>query len=151
MTCVAAEGLGEMATSCGEVLVWQAPASALSISSMTAKSALAALSNIWTRTVACFGSSVKLTWSAACQGSEVSWAEVAATATQGRAPAKSSPLANTATTAKGIAEARILKRNMGYSHQPGPWNARAYGWRKLKESGYRRVDGRGGATSLNKK
>src|SRR5258707_15235255 len=113
MPCVAAEGLGEMAASCGEVLVWQAPASALSISSMTAKSALAALSDIWTRTVACFGSSVKLTRSAACQGSEVSWTEVSATATQGRAPAKSPPLANTATTAKGTAEARQMKHKMG--------------------------------------
>src|SRR5258707_14152046 len=120
MPCVAAEGLGEMAASCGEVLVWQAPASALSISSMTAKSALAALSNIWTRTVACFGSSVKLTWTAACQGSGVSWTEVSATATQGRAPAKSSPPANTATTATGIAGAGILKSNKGYYNNHGP-------------------------------
>src|SRR5712675_1526296 len=129
MTCVAAEGLGEMATSCGEVLVWQAPASALSISSMTAKSALAALSDIWTRTVACAGSSVKLTSSAACQGSEVSWTELSATATQGRAPAKISLHANRATTTRGMAQARILKRNMEHYSlakpvkRPGLWLA----------------------------
>src|SRR3954454_9137234 len=123
MMGVVVHGLAEMATNCGEALVWQAPASALSISSSTAKSAVAALSDIWTRTVACAGSSVKLTRNAACQGCEVSWTEVSATAMQGRTPAKSSPRANTATTAKGITEARILKRNMQHPPPARPCHA----------------------------
>src|SRR6266481_8223325 len=43
-----------MTMSCGEELVWQAPASEFSIFCISAKSALAALFDIWTRTVACF-------------------------------------------------------------------------------------------------
>ena len=61
MTGSDAEGLEEIATSCGGALLSQAPASALSMSSMTVKSAASALSEIWTRTVASAGSPVKLT------------------------------------------------------------------------------------------
>src|SRR5882757_936822 len=59
---------------------------------------------------------------------------------QGRAPAKISPRANTATTAKGITEARILKRNMKHHPPARPCRAGAYGCRSVNKSSYRRVD-----------
>src|SRR5580698_10139788 len=85
-------------------LAAQAPASALSISSTTAKSAPSALSEICTRTVASAGSSVKATCRSACQGIEDICTEASPIATQGRGPGNNSAPANTAATIKGTAE-----------------------------------------------
>src|SRR5438128_3974436 len=115
MTGSDAEKLLEIDTSCGGWLVWQALLSAVSMSSITAKSAASARSITCTRTVAFAGLLVKLTWRADCQGSEVSCTEVSATAMQGRASASSSPRARKAVTARGTTEARIRKRNMEHS------------------------------------
>ena len=76
MTGAEPERLAAIATDSGAAVAWQAPVSGapvpgapvpeapvcgLSTSSTTAKSAASALSEICTRTVAAFGSSVKLT------------------------------------------------------------------------------------------
>ena len=76
----------EIATSCGGALLSQAPASAVSMSSITVKSAASALSEIWTRTVARVGSLVKLTWRWACQERVAIWTDVPAISMQGRGP-----------------------------------------------------------------
>src|SRR5688572_3234917 len=112
MTGSDGDGELEMATSCSGEWLSQAPASVVSMSSMTVKSAASALSEIWTRTVARPGSLVKLTWRSACQDSAAIWTEAPATSMQGRGPVENSPRANTATKANGTTEARTLKRNM---------------------------------------
>src|SRR6266545_575847 len=112
MTGSDGDGVVEIATSCGGALLSQAPASDVSMSSMTVKSAASALSDIRTRTVARRISLVKLTWRSACQDSAAIWTEAPATSMQGRGPVENSPRANRATTASGTTEARILKRNM---------------------------------------
>src|SRR5438045_2118640 len=112
-------GVAEIATSCGGEWLWQAPASVLSTSSMTVKSAASALSEICTRTVARPGSLVKLTWRSACQESAAICSEAPPTSMQGRGPVENSPRANTAATANGTTEPRILKRNMTLpAHKP---------------------------------
>src|SRR5438128_7386839 len=138
MTGSDAEKPLEIDTSCGGSFVWQALASAVSMSSITAKSAASARSITCTRTVAFAGLVVKLTCRLDCQGSEVSCTEVSATAMQGRASANISPRARKAVTARGTTEARIRKRNMEHP-LASPGERRAYGWRSVKKSGYRRV------------
>src|SRR5947209_4265172 len=125
MTGSEAEALAEIDTSCGGWLVWQALPSAVSMSSMTAKSAVSARSMTCTRTVAFAGLLVKLTWRLDCQGSEVSCTEVSATAMQGRASAKMPSCAKKAATARGTTEARIRKRNMEHPLAKAQRNARA--------------------------
>jgi len=61
MTGAEGGGLAEIATNRVAALAAQAPSSALSTSSTTAKSAAPALSDSWTRTVAIEGSLVKPT------------------------------------------------------------------------------------------
>ena len=69
------------------------------------------------------------------------WTDVPDISMQGRGPGNNSPRANTAATASGTTEARIFKRNMTrYSLKPGPRGG-AYGWRSVKKTSYRRVDG----------
>src|SRR5487761_1905915 len=143
MTGVPLAGLAETATKRVAALASQAPRSVLSASSTTTKSAASALSEIWTRTVAAAGSSVKATWRSTCQGTSEIWTEVSDIAMQGCGPGNSPPRANTAATISGTAEARILKRNMTrHSLFPGPRYAGAYGWRSVNKTRYRRVDGR---------
>ena len=79
------------------------------------KEAASALSDSCTRTVASAGSSVKATWRSACQGTEAIWIVVSAMAMQGCGPGNRLPRANRANTSKGMAEARILKRNITHS------------------------------------
>ena len=123
----------EIATSCGGAWLSQAPASAVSMSSITVKSAASALSEICTRTVAREGSLVKLTWRCACQERVAIWTDVPAISMQGRGPVKNSPRANRAAIASGTTEARIFKRNMTrypLSHKPatgGLWLAEGKG------------------------
>src|SRR6267142_1852958 len=143
MTGSEPEGFREIATSCGAELLSQAPASVVSTSSMTVKSAVSALSETWTRTVARPGSLVKPTWRFACQESVAIWTEAPDISMQGREPADNSPRANRATTASGMTEARIFKRNMTrYPLNTGP-RQRPYGWQRVNGSSYRRVDGGG--------
>src|SRR3984957_479355 len=59
----------------------------------------------------------------------------------GCGPGRSPPRANNAAATKGTAEARILKRNMELPAHSGPDAKRAYGWRSVNKTGYRRVDG----------
>src|SRR5205085_799565 len=115
MTGSDAEALVEIDTNFGGWLPWQVPPSAVSMSSITAKSAASARSMICTRTVAFAGLLVKLTWRLDSQGREVSCTEVSATAMQGRASANSPSRARKAATARGTTEARIRKRNMEHS------------------------------------
>ena len=130
----------EIATSRGGALLSQAPASTVSISSITVKSAASALSEIWTRTVAWEGSLVKPTCRCACQERAAIWTDVPAISMQALGPAKNSPRANRATIASGTTEARIFKRNMTrYSLTISPRQG-AYGWQRVKETSYRRVD-----------
>src|SRR3954453_1938061 len=133
----------EIATSCGGDLLSQAPASAVSMSSMTGKSAASALSEICTRTLARPGSLVKLTWRSACQDRVAICTDMPATSMQGRGPVENSPRANRAATASGTTEASKLKRNMTLpASRPGP-RQRAYGWQSVKNSRYYRVYGEG--------
>src|SRR5882762_3415235 len=120
MTGSDGDGVVEIATSCGGEWLSQAPASVVSTSSMTVKSAASALSEIWTRTVARLGSLVKLTRRSACQDSVAIWTEAPAISMQGRGPVENSPRANTAATANGTTEARRLKRNMTLPTQHKP-------------------------------
>src|SRR5215204_4260396 len=140
MTGSELEGLREIATSRGWELLSQAPASAVSMSSITVKSAASALSEIWTRTVAREGSLVKPTWRCACQESAAIWTDVPAISMQARGPVKNSPRANRATIASGTTEARIFKRNM--TRYPLTLSPRqgTYGWQRVKETSYRRID-----------
>src|SRR6266516_7224615 len=134
------EGSREIANTRGGTLLSQAPASAVSISSITVKSAASASSEIWTRTVAWEGSLVKATWRCACQDSAAIWTDVPAISMQARGPAKNSPRANRAAIASGTTEARIFKRNMTrYPLTISPRQG-AYGWQRVKETSYRRVD-----------
>src|SRR6478736_2628804 len=139
MTGSDADGTAEIATSCGGEWLWQAPASVESTSSMTVKSAASALSEICTRTVASLGSLVKLTWRSACQDRAAIWSEAPPTSMQGRGP-KNSPRANTAATANGTTEARILKRNMTLLASRTSRRQAAYGWQSVNGTGYHRVD-----------
>src|SRR5438128_5689064 len=133
MTGSEGEGLREIATSRGGALLSQAPASTVSMSSITVKSAASALSEIWTRTVAREGSLVKPTWRCACQDRAAIWTDVPAISMQARGPVKNSPRANRAAIASGTTEARIFKRNMirypqGISpRQGGLWLAEGKG------------------------
>src|SRR5258707_7260964 len=121
MTGSDGDGVVAIATCCGGDLLSQAPASDVSMSSMTAKSAASALSEIWTRTVARLGSLVKLTWRSACQDSVAIWTEAPAISMQGRGPVENSPRANMAATASGTTEASRLKRkNMTLPTQHKP-------------------------------
>src|SRR4051794_11608957 len=133
MTGSDAEKPREIDTSCGGWLDWQTPPSAVSSSSITAKSAASARSMICPRTVAFAGLVVKRTCMADCQGSEVSCTEVSAPAIQGRASANSSPRAIKAVTANGITEARIRKRNMDTLTSRGQRNAQALWFVECKE------------------
>src|SRR6185503_3468546 len=140
MTASEDEGLRVIATSRGAAWLSQAPASAVSMSSITGKSAASALSAIWTRTVAREGSLVKPTWRCACQERGAIWTEAPAISMQARGPVKNSPRANRATIASGTTEARIFKRNMTrypLTISPGQWT---YGWQRVKETSYRRID-----------
>src|SRR5690349_8374471 len=139
MTGSVAELLVEIDTSRGGWLPWQALPSAVSTSSITAKSAASARSMTWTRTVAFAGLLVKLTRRLDCQGREVSCTEVSATAMQGRVSANSPSRARKAATARGTTEARIRKRNMEHS-LTRPGGRGPYGWRSVKKSSYCRVD-----------
>ncbi len=112
MTASDDEGSREIATRSGGAWLSQAPASAVSTSSITVKSAASALSEIWTRTVAREISLVKLTWRCARQERVAIWTDVSAISMQARGPVKNSPRANRAAIASGTAEARIFKRNM---------------------------------------
>src|SRR6185295_15419798 len=134
------EGLRVIATSRGEAWLSQAPASAVSTSSITVKSAASALSEICTRTVAREGSLVKLTWRSACQERAAIWTDVPAISMQALGPVKNSLCANRATIASGTTEARIFKRNM--TRYPLTISQRhgVYGWRTVKETSYRGVD-----------
>src|SRR5690348_16073239 len=129
MTGSDGEKLREIETSCGGWLAWQAPPSAVSVPSITAKSAASARSMICTRTVAFAGLLVKPTWRLDCQGREVSCTEVSATAMQGRVSANNWPRARKAVNIRGTTEARIRKRNMEHSltraqqHTRGLWLA----------------------------
>src|SRR5206468_8067336 len=59
---------------------------------------------------------------------------------QARGPVKNSPRANRATIASGTTEARIFKRNMTrYPLTISPRQG-AYGWQRVKETSYRRID-----------
>ena len=130
----------EIATSRGGAWLSQAPASAVSTSSITVKSAASALSEICTRTVAREGSLVKLTWRSACQERAAIWTDVPAISMQALGPVKNSLRANRATIASGTTEARIFKRNMTrYSLAISPRHG-AYGWQRVKETSYRGVD-----------
>src|SRR4051812_2532258 len=135
------DGVAEIATSCGGEWLSQAPASVVSTSSMTVKSAASALSEIWTRTVARRGSWGKLTWRSACQDSVATWTEAPAISMQGRGPVENSPRAKTAATANGTTEARRLKRNMTLPTRHRPATG-AYGWQRVNVTGYFRVDGK---------
>src|ERR1700686_5725186 len=112
----------------------QALASGVSTSSTTAKSAASALSDIWTRTVASAGSSVKATWRSAFQGIEVIWTDASPIATQGCGPGNNSPRANIAATINGTAEARILKRSMMLSLADKPRERRGLWLGKCKQN-----------------
>src|ERR1700722_1775419 len=138
--------VSEIATAWVAGLASQAPASAALESSTRAKSATSALSVTCTRTVASAGSSVKATWRSACQGRSAISTEVLAIAMQGCGPGRSPPRANNAAATKGTAEARILKRNMELPAHTGPDAKRAYGWRSVNKTGYRRVDGELGSS-----
>src|SRR5664279_4417067 len=119
----------------------EAPVCGLSTSSTTAKSAASALSNICTRTVAAFGLSVKLTCRSACQGTEAISTEASPMATQGCGPDDHPPRANTATMTNGTTEARILQTQHDTPPtRPRPAKRRAYGWRSVNKTRYRRVD-----------
>src|SRR6185295_12500145 len=134
------EGLRVIATSRNGALLSQAPASAVSISSITVRSAASALSEIWTRTVAWEGSLVKPTCRCACQERAAIWTGVPAISMQARGPAKNSPRANKATIASGTTEARIFKRNMIRDPLSTSPRRGAYGWQSVKETSYRGVD-----------
>src|SRR5580692_41663 len=112
MTGPDAEGFAAIATNRVDAVTSHALSGGLSASSTTAKSAVSALSDSCTRTVAAAGSSVKLTWRSACHGTALSCTLVSPTAMQGRGRADNPPRANTAITRNGTTEARILKRNM---------------------------------------
>src|SRR6185295_19386716 len=141
MTGSEGEGLREIATSRTGAWLSQAPASIVSRSSITVKSAASGLSEIWTRTVAREGSLVKLTWRCACQERVAIWTDVPAISMQARGPVRNSPRANRAAIASGKTEARIFKRNMTrYPLTISPGQG-AYGWQTVKETSYRGIDG----------
>src|SRR5436190_4231856 len=127
MTGSDSPGVVEIATSCGGELLWQAPASVVSTSSITVRSAASAASVIWTRTVARLASLVKLTWRSACQESAAICSDAPDISMQGRGLPANSPRANRAATASGTTDARRLKRNMALpAHKPakaGLWLA----------------------------
>ena len=112
MTGPDAEGFAAIATNRVDAVTSHALSGGLSASSTTAKSAASALSDSCTRTVAAAGSSVKLTWNWACQGSDVTCTDPAPIEMQGRAPGNSSPRANMAAATNGAAETKIFKRTM---------------------------------------
>src|SRR5271170_5043641 len=112
MTGPDAAALAEIVTNRVDAVTSHAPSGGLSASSTTAKSAASALSDSCTRTVAAAGSSVKLTWNWACQGSAVICTEVSPIAMQGRVLGNISPRANIAATINGTAETRIFKRTI---------------------------------------
>lgn len=101
-----------MPTSSIGLVPLQAPASSVSPSSTTAKSALSGLSTIWTRTVASVGSLVKLTWRCACHGIGAISTEVSAVVMQGWTLATSCSRAKNPAKASGTIDTRILRRNM---------------------------------------
>src|SRR5712691_10657927 len=120
MTGAEPEARAEIATNCVAGVASQAASSLPSTSSTTAKSAVSALSEIATRTVASFGSSVKLTWRSACQGVDAIWSEVAPIARQGRTPWTNSTRARIAAAIRGTAETRIVRRDMHTLAQARP-------------------------------
>src|SRR5712664_1285407 len=112
MTGAELEGRAEIATNRVAAVASQAVSSVPSTSSTTAKSAVSAESEIATRTVASFGSSVKLTWRSACHGADAICSVFAPIARQGWVPGKNSTRARSAAAIRGTAETRIFKRNM---------------------------------------
>src|SRR5260221_2829924 len=131
---------GEIATNCVAGVAAQAVSSIPSTSSTTAKSAVSALSEIATRTVASDGSSVKLTWRSACQGTDAIWTVLEPIARQGRMPGENSTRARIAAAIRGAAEIRIFKRNMHKLAQARSGTRRVYGWQSVKKTRYRLVD-----------
>src|SRR5271165_4313389 len=142
MTGAAAVGSAETATNCVAGVSPQAFSALSATSSITAKSASAALSVTTTRTVASAGSSVKLTWRSACQGADPISRVSLPTAIQGRGLSNDSTPATTTPATKGIAESRILKRNMTDTHSNTSPEHRVYGWQSVKTTRYRLVDGK---------
>src|SRR5581483_4094106 len=101
----------EIATNCVVAVAAQAFSSAASDPSITAKSAVVALSDTATRTVASLGSSVKLTRRSACQGALASWTVPVATAMQGRSAGKNPMRARIPAAINGTTETRTLRRS----------------------------------------
>src|SRR5882724_2675642 len=140
MTGAEPEGCAEIATNRVATVASQAVSSVPSTSSTTAKSAVSAESEIATRTVASFGSSVKLTWRSACHGADAICSVFAPIARQGWVPGKNSTRASSAAAIRGTAETRIFTRNMYTLTYARSGIRRAYGWQSVKKTRYRGVD-----------